>query len=176
MVEKEASREKESQPVINLYEAANVNQIKERNMRVARGRKVIKGRFIPWDQNRQGLVRWYVNDLITDTANDRWTIIVHEIRVHSGKHTAQGGTNIFVLKGKGYSVFDGVRLDWGEGDLVGMPIKVGGVEHQHFNLDGKPSRWLALINNRVIEFVGRFIEQKVESPDWIKLQKQSGSV
>ena len=172
MVEKEIQREKEAEvPQINYYEA-NMSQIKERNKRMAQGRKVVKGNTLPWEQGRQGLVRWYLNDLITDTANDKWTMFVHEIRVHSGKHVHQGGLTIFVLKGKGYTTVDDVRFDWSAGDLICLPIKKGGVVHQHFNLDGKPSRWLALINNRIIEFAGRFIEQKVESPDWVKMQKK----
>ncbi len=172
MVEKEAAREKEAEvPQINFYEA-NMAQIKDRNKRMARGRRVIKGSAIPWEQGRQGLVRWYLNDLITDTANDRWTMFAHEIRVHSGKHVHQGGLTIFVLGGKGYTTVDDVRFDWSAGDLICLPIKKGGVVHQHFNLDGKPSRWLAIINNRIIEFAGRFLEQKVESPDWVKMQKK----
>lgn len=172
MVEKEIQREKEAEaPSINYYEA-NMAQIKARNKRMAQGRRVIKGNTLPWEQGRQGLVRWYLNDLITDTANDKWTMFVHEIRVHSGKHVHQGGLTIFVLKGKGYTTVDDVRFDWSAGDLICLPIKKGGVVHQHFNLDGKPSRWLALINNRMIEFAGRFIEQKVESPDWVKMQKK----
>lgn len=172
MVEKEASREKEAEvPQLNYYEANMVN-IKETNRRMARGRRVIKGNAMPWEQGRQGLVRWYLNDIITDTANDRWTMFVHEIKVHSGKHVHQGGLTIFVLNGKGYTTVDDVRFDWSSGDLICLPIKKGGVVHQHFNLDGKPSRWLAIINNRMIEFAGRFIEQKAESPDWVKMQKK----
>lgn len=172
MVEKEISKEKEAEvPQINYYEA-NYKYVNDRTKRMAQGRRVIKGSKMPWEQGRQGLVRWYLNDLIPDTANDRWTMFVHEIRMHSGKHAHQGGLTIFVLAGKGYTTVDGVRFDWSTGDLICLPIKKGGVEHQHFNLDGKPSRWLALINNRIIEFAGRFIEQREESPDWVKMQKK----
>lgn len=172
MVEKEAVKEKEAEsPSLNYYEE-NMARIKEHNRLMAHGRRVIKGSAIPWEQSRQGLVRWYLNDIIKDTANDRWTMFVHEIKVHSGKHVHQGGLTIFVLKGKGYTTVDDVRFDWDAGDLICLPIKRGGVVHQHFNLDGKPSRWLALINNRIIEFAGRFMEQKIESPDWVKMKKK----
>lgn len=171
MVEKEAVREKEARPAdINYYEA-NINLSKERTRRMAEGRKVIRGSALPWEQGRQGLARWYCHDLITGTANDRWTIFVHEIKTHSGKHIHQGGLTIFVLKGKGYTTVDGSRFEWEAGDLICLPVKKGGVEHQHFNLDGRPSRWLALINYRLIEFVGRFMEQKAESPDWIRMKQ-----
>lgn len=172
MVEKESFKEKEVEPSqLNYYEMS-MNFVKERNSQIAHGRKVIKGKTIPWEQGRQGLARWYVNDFITDTANDKWTIFVHEIKLHSGKHVHQGGLSIFVLKGKGYTTVDGVRYNWQAGDLICLPIKKGGVEHQHFNLDDKPSRWLALINYRLIEAIGRFLEQKVESPDWIRMERK----
>ncbi len=171
MIEKESSREREAgTSQINYYEAS-MKISKERTKRMVAGKKVIKGSAIPWEQGRQGLARWYCHDLITGTSNDRWTIFVHEIRTHSGKHTHQGGIPIFVLKGEGYTTVDGARFDWQAGDLICLPIKKGGVEHQHFNLDGKPSRWLALINYRLLEFVGRFMEQKIESPDWVRMKR-----
>lgn len=131
-----------------------------------KGRRVIKGKAIPWQQDRQGIRRTYTHRLIKDLAMDTMTMFTHEIRTHSGRHVHQGGLAIFVLEGKGYSVVDGVRHDWQAGDLIMLPIKGGGVEHQHFNLDKAPSRWLALIPHPLQHFVGQMLEQKEDSPTW----------
>ncbi len=166
MVERETLREKESEVnQLHFYETM-MKEVKERNERLAHGKRVIKGKLQPFQQGRQGNIRTYCHDSMKDLALDKWAIFVHEIKTHSGKHAHQGGLNIFVLDGKGYTTVDGVRYDWGAGDLICLPIKKGGVEHQHFNLEGKPSRWLALINNRMIELIGRFVEQRETAPDW----------
>jgi len=39
-----------------------------------------------------------------------------------------------------------------------------GVEHQHFNLEDKPSRWVAMENRKVADLVGAFMEQKENNP------------
>jgi gentisate 1,2-dioxygenase len=94
-------------------------------------------------------------------------MFVHEIRTHSGRHTHQGGLALFVLQGKGYTTVDGVPHEWEEGDLILLPIKPGGVEHQHFNTDpSRPSRWLALAPWNLMECMGRKVEQKATHPDW----------
>lgn len=166
MVEKEAAREKEAEvSQIHFYETM-MKDVKDRNERLAKGKKLLKGNKIPFQQGRQGLLRTYCHDSMKDLALEKWAIFVHEIRTHSGKHKHQGGLTLFVLNGKGYTVVDGVRYDWGAGDLICLPVKAGGVEHQHFNLENRPSRWLAFINNYLQEMVGRFVEQRETAPDW----------
>ena len=92
---------------------------------------------------------------------------VKVIHHHSGKHRHQGGLAIFVLEGAGYTVVDGKRYDWKAGDLILLPIKPGGVSHQHFNADPKkPARWLALITNSYRPHLGYEIVQIEDSPDW----------
>ncbi len=130
------------------------------------GARVIKAKKIPFEQNRQGLIRWYVAEDASGLASDSFFVFVSEIHSHSGRHTHQGGVTIFVLQGKGYSMVDGVRYDWGPGDMIMLPIKSGGCDHQHFNLDSRPSRWLALRSRPLRDVVGHFREQKEEHPDW----------
>jgi gentisate 1,2-dioxygenase len=72
-----------------------------------------------------------------------------------------------VLEGKGYSVVDGERKDWEAGDLVLLPMKPEGVEHQHFNLDpGKPAVWAAFINIPIQEYLASDLQQAENSPDY----------
>ena len=62
-------------------------------------------------------------------------------------------------------VVDGARQDWKKGDLILLPLKQGGVEHQHFNTDpNKPARWLALIYAPFQDSMAHFLDQKEESP------------
>lgn len=73
-----------------------------------------------------------------------------------------------VLEGKGYTVVDGIRYDWEKDDLILLPVKPNGCEHQHFNADpsGKAAEWMAFIFNPYFEALGAPLEQKAESPDW----------
>ncbi len=90
----------------------------------------------------------------------------HQIVTKSGRHRHQGGLLIFVTEGKGYSIVDGERWDWEKGDLVLLPMKPGGVEHQHFNLHDKPSEWAAFINVPIQEHVASDLQQTEVSPDF----------
>lgn len=128
------------------------------------GKKLIRGKELPWIQNPNGIIRRYVHPLMKGYALDTIYLFVHEVRTHSGKHVHQGGLGLFVLGGKGYTVVDGVRHDWGVGDLILLPVKQGGVEHQHFNIDNKPSRWLAFIPT-LTHYVGEKMDQKELHPN-----------
>lgn len=173
MVEKEALKEKEAEvPAKTEYENI-VRTTKERNLQAKLGKKLIKAKEVPFEINRQGIVRFYASEGFKDLTTDDWSIFCHEIREHSGRHKHQGGINLFVIKGKGYTVVDGQRFDWSEGDLILLPFKRGGVEHQHYNLDGKPSRWVAFRHRRS-NWVGNIMEQKETFSLWKEKENQGG--
>lgn len=100
----------------------------------------------PWENTRQGRIKYYLFCTITpDTALQDFKVFVHDIRRHSGRHSHQGGVIIYVLEGRGWSVVDGERVDWETGDMLILPLKPGGVEHQHFNAAADQGcRWLAM--------------------------------
>src|SRR5690242_9499378 len=82
----------------------------------------------------KGRLRFYIaRSSDTGSALNQWLVFQHDIHTHSGKHRHQGGLAIFVLEGEGYTEVDGVRIDWEAGDLILLPIKPDGCEHQHFN-------------------------------------------
>lgn len=167
MIEKEAQRERETELSTQDYQYEDwLKEVILEKERVKRSRKIIKGSQIPFTLSRQGVVRRLVSMKMTDTATDSWWMFVHEIRQHSGRHVHQGGLMLFVLQGRGYTVVDGQRNDWSIGDLIMLPIKKGGVEHQHFNLDDKPSRWLAFIYFPLNKAVGWFMEHRGDSSVW----------
>jgi hypothetical protein len=134
-----------------------------------KGKVVLRDQEIGWEQNRQGLIKFYSHPKIWhELAVPGWAIFRHHIKKQSGRHTHQGGLGLFVLEGKGYTVVDGVRYDWEEGDFIILPVKPGGCEHQHFNLDpDHPAEWLALIFWPFFDATGNLKKQSGEtSPDW----------
>lgn len=122
----------------------------------------------PEELTRQGRLRYYLNrNTLQDTVLKDWNIFTHELRTRSGKHRHQGGLVIYVIEGKGYTIVEGQRQDWQSGDLILLPIRPGGVEHQHFNLNGSaPSRWMAYIYKPFHDEVAHGMEQREESPEF----------
>jgi len=150
----------------NAYEAA----IQYQDHVLERGRTgkiVIRDEDRPWENTRQGRIRYFLNAaMYADTALREWRVFSQEIRTQSGKHRHQGGVSIYILEGKGYTVADGKRYDWGKGDLLTLPVKPGGVEHQHFNTnpDG-PSRWMAFVYIPLANHVALHLRQIEVAPD-----------
>ncbi|MBI4287593.1 MAG: cupin domain-containing protein [Chloroflexi bacterium] len=167
MVEKVTQRAREPEPQENIYEYlfAWHNQ-KARNMR--EGKVVIHGRDLTWEQGRQALLKFYLTPKVwNQVGTPGWFLFINRIIRQSGKHRHQGGLGIYVLEGKGYTVVDGVKYDWEKDDLILLPVKDGGCEHQHFNTDpNKPSEWLAFIYDPFRDATGCDIEQKEVSPDY----------
>jgi uncharacterized RmlC-like cupin family protein len=141
--------------------------------RAEHGRIVMRRDELPQEQSRQGMLRFYLNsqedptDATAKSAIQGWDVFVHEIHTHSGSHRHQGGLVIYVLKGHGYTVVDGERVDWKAGDLLLLPVKPGGVEHQHFNLSSEPAEWVAFIYRPMHDAIGSYVEQVTESPDYV---------
>jgi hypothetical protein len=159
-MERERERERDN------YEAEYAHQRGLRE-RAFSGKVLVRDEDRPWQQSRQGLLKYYLSRAaLQDTALKDWIVFIHEIHTHSGKHTHQGGLVIYVLDGEGYTVVDGERHDWERGDLLLLPIKPGGAEHQHFNRSAdRPARWLAMIYKPLHDEVASSMEQREESPD-----------
>ncbi len=166
-MEKINERTKEREPSETLYDQAYRN-MEEAARKREEGRVIIRGRDIPFQQGRQALLKNLLHEKDWDkVAVPDWAIFVNRILVQSGKHTHQGGLVIYVLDGMGHTVVDGVRYDWERGDLIVLPVKPGGVEHQHFNEDPNVScEWIAFVFRGMLKSIGFRIEQKEEHPDW----------
>ncbi|MBI4334986.1 MAG: cupin domain-containing protein [Chloroflexi bacterium] len=168
MVERVFERKKEPEPQENTYDR-HMREQNEALRRKLEGKIIIKGKERAWDQSRQALVRRLCNQDEWDSVGaPGWTVFIQNIKKHSGRHTHQGGLVIFVLDGTGYTVVDGVRYDWQEDDLIVLPIKPGGCEHQHFNTDpDHPAIWMAIRFRPITEAVEMERTQQAEHPDWI---------
>jgi len=132
------------------------------------GRILIPAADAPNGNTRQANTNWYLCPYkFDDTALQSWQVFINNIKIHSGRHIHQGGICLFVLDGVGYTVVEGVREEWGPGDLIMLPIKRGGVEHQHFDADPpKGARWLAWIFLPQFEHLATGIRQTANQYSW----------
>ena len=143
------------------------------------GIQVIKGSKIPQELNRQGLMRWYLHPLITDTAISSYLFFQQEIPPgsRSGRLKFQGNQVMVILEGKGYSTIDGVKYPWKAGDLVSLPLRGDGIVVQHFNTDpDKPAKFIATEANWLESVTvdrGCGFEQLEDAPEY-RQAKQHG--
>ena len=173
MAEIERTRVRERGPLAdNAYERV-MKMRQEFHERQHVGPVVIKPSDRQWELTRQGKLLFYLHpDMHKETPLQDWLVFSLDIQTHSGKHRHQGGLAIYVLEGKGYTILDGERVDWGEGDLILLPIKPEGVEHQHFNSEpGKPCRWVAFLYLPIMDYVAMEMTQGELSPEF---QRQAG--
>jgi mannose-6-phosphate isomerase-like protein (cupin superfamily) len=128
---------------------------------------VIEGDKLDWQPNRMGVHRWYLLPWLDDRALTDWYVFLMDIVTHTGKHTHQGGLVIYVIEGEGYTIMDGERVDWEGGDLLLLPVKPAGVEHQHFN--SRPDqrcRWIAFVYRPAWDHMAAEITQQDVDPRW----------
>jgi hypothetical protein len=162
MAEYERTRVREREPEEGSTYERSMRIQKAVRDRAMSGKIVIKASDRPFETSRQGVMRYYqVRETTTDTALKDWAVFLQDIRRHSGKHRHQGGLVIFVLEGEGYTIVDGERIDWEAGDLILLPFKPGGVEHQHFNRYADQScKWMAFIHKPMMDELGSYMEQQ----------------
>lgn len=167
MAEREIVRWRETEAKQVDYYEGIVSFYASRRKRATAGNIVIKGKELPWETTRQAILKFYLHHDMPDPAVADWLFFVQDIRNRSGRHRHQGGLCIYVLEGKGWTTVDGVRYDWEEGDLILLPIKPEGVEHQHFNAEsGSPCKWLAMVYIPFVNAFGNELEQKELSPEY----------
>ena len=102
-----------------------------------RGAWLIKGRDLPWENNRQGKMKWFLHPALDNTSIRSMIVFEQEIPPggRSGAQKTPGGSVLYILEGKGYTLLDGERHDWQAEDLVNIPIRAQGVVVQHVNAD-----------------------------------------
>jgi gentisate 1,2-dioxygenase len=82
-------------------------------------------------------MRWYLHPLFLYTALRNFSAYLQCIPPgsRSGAQKHPGDKVFFFARGKGHTMIDGVRHDWGVEDLLILPIRPDGVTYQHFNDD-----------------------------------------
>jgi quercetin dioxygenase-like cupin family protein len=151
------------------YEVAFAEFLSRREL-AKKGRVVLRGRDAPWQQSRQGMSKYLLHDMtVLDSAVRDWVVFLKDIPAsETGCHTHQGGLIIYVTRGRGWSVLDGVRYDWKEGDLLVLPIQPGGCEHQHFRneTDDVVPQWIAFVYLPFVYATGSMMTQVKEQKGW----------
>lgn len=96
---------------------------------------LVRGKDVPVQLSAQGFLKWYMHPNLRTPCINTLNIFVQEIPPgsRSGRMHYPGNMVIFVIEGEGYTVMDGERHDWSQGDVVQVPIKPDGVVLQHFN-------------------------------------------
>jgi gentisate 1,2-dioxygenase len=109
------------------------------------GKLLIRSGDRDFEASRQALLKRYVTfEFTPEVASVNWSVFLNDVRQHSGRHRHQGGLVLFVVSGSGSTDIDGTRYPWKRGDLITLPVRPGGIEHQHFNDHaGKDCRWVA---------------------------------
>jgi len=88
--------------------------------------------------------------------------------INPGEHILPHRHNSFalyhIMKGKGYSVVEGERIDWEAGDILCIPVMAW---HSNCNLDPKePALFLATINRPLMEALDLFEIEDKEKIDY----------
>ena len=137
-----------------------------------KGAWLIKGRDLPWENNRQGKMKWFLHPALDTTAIRSMIVFEQEIPPggRSGAQKTPGGCVLYILEGKGYTLVDGVRHDWQAEDLVNIPIRRNGVVVQHVNADlRRPVRFISADLN-LVDILGvdrgAELEQVEPAPGW----------
>jgi quercetin dioxygenase-like cupin family protein len=117
-----------------------------------KGAWLIKGRDLRWESNRQGKMKWFLHPALNSTSIRSMIVFEQEIPAggRSGAQKTPGGSVLYILEGKGFTLLDGERHDWQAEDLVNIPIRAGGVVVQHVNADPlRPVRFISADLNLV---------------------------
>lgn len=76
----------------------------------------------------------------------------------NGKHGHMNSAVMYVLKGKGYDIHDGRRMDWQAGDAM---IVENACVHQHFNADEEQEAVLLIMKAKPLFLFMHLLFQKV---------------
>lgn len=175
-VEKSAMlREQLWEAGFNPAHASAIAYLRDREQRGRTGKVVIKPADRQWFADKMAAsALFYLDHVYEDTATQDWRVFIHAIKAVSGRHTHQGGLGLFVLEGRGATTYDGVRHEWEKGDLIVLPIKPGGIDHQHFDLSGD-ARWLAIAYMPVMNAIGMEWKLTQERQGWEE-ERPAGAV
>ncbi len=104
---------------------------------LGKGTWLVKGKDRPWEQNRQGKMKWLLHPALEDACIRSMLFFEQEIEPggKSGVQLTPGGHCIYILEGRGYTLLDGERHDWQAEDIVQIPLRRDGVKVQHVNTD-----------------------------------------
>ena len=133
--------------------------------------RVIYVKEMPWELTPQGKIKFMLHPQ-TNCAAKPSVIYYQEIAPggRSGKHRHPADEWLYVVKGRGYDVHDGVEWVWEEGDLICVPPMA---THQHFNDDPNEPALLISASSMIYTSMGiGGIEQLENAPEY---QQEGGA-
>lgn len=106
----------------------------ERKMQPGK-RIVVREEDAVLEENRQGVMRWYLHPANDDACIRSLIVFRYELPAHShsGKQRLQGNLAGYCISGYGHVDVDGVAHEWEAGDVIGLPPMREGHEMQVFN-------------------------------------------
>ena len=143
-----------------------LQRLVEENALEEKGPRVIRGKEQPWENTRQGKLKFYISHW-TQVAARGLDLMVMEIGPgsHTGQHRHISEEMMLVLDGKGHDVHEETRYPWEAGDLVCIPPMTA---HQHFSDGDRAARIVSVWPRQLAhEFLGG-IEQISDAPTWKK--------
>ncbi len=147
-------------------------RLRDRQRRHQRqGAWLIKGRDLPWEHNRQGKMKWFLHPALDHTSIRSMIVFEQEIPPggRSGAQKTPGGSVLYILEGRGYTLLDGERHDCQAEDLVNIPIRAQGVVVQHFNADPRRRVRFVCADLNLVDILGvdrgAELEQVEAAPD-----------
>jgi hypothetical protein len=135
---------------------------------------LVKGDMLEWENNEQGLMKWYMHPFLKSPCIRAQAIYVQKIPAgsRSGRIHHPGGQVVFAWEGRGYTVIDGQKYHWEKNDVVQLPMKLKGVTVQHFNSDPENDAMLICCEANFFQMAGvdrgAVLEQLEVSPDYKK--------
>lgn len=110
----------------------------------------------------------FVNQVITTPENSPLRTIVAFIEYippggRSNLHGHMNDAMFYILRGRGYDMHDGRRIDWGPGDAVYVPP---GVVHRHFNASDTEPVEAIVLNPKLIYLDAQLVFQKLIEPPY----------
>lgn len=148
-----------------LYRLRDRQRTHQRN-----GAWIIKGKGVPWEDNAQGRMQWYLHPAIEGTAIRSMMFFRQEIAPgsRSGAQRTPGGQILYVVQGRGYTMLDHDRHDWEAEDVINIPIRSEGVVVQHFNRDKEEAAVLIQAELNLADLLGldrgSVLEQVEDAP------------
>lgn len=136
-----------------------------------KGTWLIKAKDVPWEYNRHGKMQWYLHPALENAAIRSMIVFRQEIPPgrRTGAQKTPGDQIIYVVKGRGYTLLDGVRHDWQAEDVVNIPIRAEGVTMQHFNRNKREPALLVCVSLNLADMLGldrgSALEQIEDAPE-----------
>lgn len=124
--------------------------------RTRSGPPVIRSADLEWETSHHGRVAHISEPDILNSNVQTMSMFIEELAPggRNGRHRHLNEALVYILEGRGYSMIDGVRHDWGQGDVIAVPMMSW---HQHFNADDQQRvLFLGATNEPLMRSMGLF--------------------